>query len=258
MEDAAGLCVARTHYDIEIEHYLLKLLAGTDTDVALILKQYGVDRSRLAGELERSLDRLKTGNARSPAFSPQLLRMFTEAWTLATLDYEAGQIRSGFTLLALLTSDELSRAVREISAELQLISLEALRKDFFTIVSSSREESIVLGTGQTGSGVQSGAAAFGTQRRTPHLDLYTVNMTANAATGKIDSVLGPDVEIRQWIDILMRRRHNNPILTGEAGVGKTTGVESLALRIAGACVPLPLRNSQRHPLELSLPADGAR
>ena len=257
MEDAAGLCVARTHYDIEIEHYLLKLLAGTDTDVALILKQYGVDRSRLTRELERSLDRLKTGNARSPAFSPQLLRMFAEAWTLATLDYEAGQIRSGFTLLALLTSDELSRAVREISAELQLISLEALRKDFFTIVSSSREESIVLGTGQTGSGVPSGAAAVGTQRRTPHLDLYTVNMTANAATGKIDSVLGRDVEIRQVIDILMRRRQNNPILTGEAGVGKTAVVEGFALRIVAADVPSPLRNVQLHSLDLALLQAGA-
>ncbi|MDT7817949.1 MAG: type secretion system protein VasG [Acidobacteriaceae bacterium] len=257
MEDAAGLCVARTHYDIEIEHYLLKLLAGTDTDVALILKQYGVDRSRLTRELERSLDRLKTGNARSPAFSPQLLRMFAEAWTLATLDYEAGQIRSGFTLLALLTSDELSRAVREISAELQLISLEALRKDFFTIVSSSREESIVLGTGQTGSGVPSGVAAVGTQRRTPHLDLYTVNMTANAATGKIDSVLGRDVEIRQVIDILMRRRQNNPILTGEAGVGKTAVVEGFALRIVAADVPSPLRNVQLHSLDLALLQAGA-
>ena len=257
MEDAAGLCVTRTHYDIEIEHYLLKLLDGTDTDVALILKQYGVDRSRLTRELERSLDRLKIGNARSPAFSPQLLHMFTEAWTLATLDYEAGQIRSGFTLLALLTSDELSRVVLQISAELQLISVEALRKDFFTIVSSSREESIVLGTGQTGSRVTSGAAATGTQRRTPHLDLYTVNMTANAATGKIDSVLGRDVEIRQVIDILMRRRQNNPILTGEAGVGKTAVVEGFALRIATGDVPSPLRNVQLHSLDLALLQAGA-
>ncbi|WP_213806549.1 type VI secretion system ATPase TssH [Granulicella sp. dw_53] len=260
MEGAAGLCVARTHYDIEIEHYLLKMLDGTDTDIALILKQYGVDRVRLTRELERSLDKLKTGNARSPTFSPQLLHMFTEAWTLATLDYEAGQIRSGFTLLALFTSDELARTTREISKELQRISLEALRRDFFDIVDASREELVTLGASPVDPGGfarTSGRDAEGAQPRTPHLDQYTVNMTANAAAGKIDSVLGRDVEIRQVIDILMRRRQNNPILTGEAGVGKTAVVEGFALRIAAGDVPPPLRNVQLHSLDLALLQAGA-
>jgi type VI secretion system protein VasG len=259
MEGAAGLCVSRTHYDIEIEHYLLKALDGADTDVALILKQFGIDRSRLTRELERSLDNLKTGNARSPAFSPQLLRMFTEAWTLATIDYDAGQIRSGFTLLALLTSDELARATREISKELQLISVEALRKDFFTIVANSREASTTLGTAQQTSAAEptASAAAAGAQRRTPHLDQYTVNLTANAKAGKIDTVLGRDVEIRQVIDILMRRRQNNPILTGEAGVGKTAVVEGFAIRIADGDVPPPLRKVQLHSLDLALLQAGA-
>jgi type VI secretion system protein VasG len=257
MEGAAGLCVSRTHYDIEIEHYLLKLLDGTDSDIALILKQYGVDRSRLTRELERSLDKLKTGNARSPALSPQLLHMFTEAWTLATLDYEAGQIRSGFTLLALLTNTDLSRTVREISSELQLISVEALRNNFFNIVDSSREETTTIDAGQAVSAPSAGTSASGAQRRTPHLDQYTVNMTANAAAGKIDTVLGRDVEIRQVIDILMRRRQNNPILTGEAGVGKTAVVEGFALRIAAGDVPPPLRNVQLHSLDLALLQAGA-
>ncbi len=259
MEGAAGLCVARTNYDIEIEHYLLKLLDGTDTDVALILKQYGVDRSRLTRELERSLDNLKTGNARSPAFSPQLLRMFTEAWTLATIDYDAGQIRSGFTLLALLTCDELARATREISKELQLISAESLRKDFYTVVGASREASTKLGGPVSTAGAEptTQAAAAGAQRRTPHLDQYTVNLTANAKAGKIDTVLGRDVEIRQVIDILMRRRQNNPILTGEAGVGKTAVVEGFAIRIADGDVPPPLRKVQLHSLDLALLQAGA-
>ena len=259
MEGAAGLCVARTNYDIEIEHYLLKLIDGSDTDVALILKHYGIDKSRLTRELERSLDVLKTGNARSPAFSPQLLRMFTEAWTLATIDYDAGQIRSGFTLLALLTCDELARATREISKELQLISVESLRKDFFTVVSASREVSTTLGAAQSTAGAEPTpqAAAAGAQRRTPHLDQYTVNLTANAKAGKIDTVLGRDVEIRQVIDILMRRRQNNPILTGEAGVGKTAVVEGFALRIADGDVPPPLRKVQLHSLDLALLQAGA-
>ena len=132
LEAAAGLCVSRTHYDIEIEHYLLKAIDSSDNDIAFILKQYGVDRSRLTSELQRSLDRLKTGNARSPAFSPLLVKMLTEAWTVATIEYDARQIRTGFTLLALFSSDELSRLIRDVSKELQLIPPEALRKDFFT------------------------------------------------------------------------------------------------------------------------------
>jgi type VI secretion system protein VasG len=256
-EGAAGLCVARTHYDIEIEHYLLKLLDDTDSDIALIFKHYRVDRSRLTRELECSLDKLKTGNARSPALSPQLLRMFTEAWTLATLDYEAGDIRSGLTLMALLTCNDLARIVRDITAELQLISVEALRNDFFNIVSSSREETTAIGSARTGSSLPSGVATAGVEYRTTYVDQYTVNMTANAVGKKIDNVLGRDVEIRQVIDILMRRRQNNPILTGEAGVGKTAVVEGFALRIVAGDVPPPLRNVQLHSLDLSLLQAGA-
>ena len=96
MEAAAGLCMSRTHYDIEIEHYLLKLLDNPETDVPLILKQYGIDQSRLTAELTRSLDHLKTGNARSPAFSPMLLKMFTDAWSIASIDYNASEIRTGW------------------------------------------------------------------------------------------------------------------------------------------------------------------
>ncbi|MGH9353203.1 MAG: Clp protease N-terminal domain-containing protein, partial [Terriglobia bacterium] len=214
LEAAAGLCVSRTHYDIEIEHYLLKAMDSSDNDIAFILKQYGVDRSRLTGELQRSLDRLKTGNARSPAFSPLLVKMLTEAWTIATIEYDAVQIRTGFTLLALLSSDELSRLIRDVSKELQLIPAEALRKDFYTVTEKSREYSVAA--------TPTGAAADGEAPRgtpggkTPHLDQYTSNLTSNAKAGKIDPVLGRDQEIRQVVDILMRRRQNNPILTGEA------------------------------------------
>lgn len=139
LEAAAGLCVARTHYDIEIEHFLLKALDNADNDIVWILKQYGVDRSRLTAELQRSLDRLKSGNARSPAFSPYLVKMLTEAWTIATIEYDATQIRTGFVLLALLQSDELSRMIRDVSKELQLIPVEAFRKDFYTVTEKSHE-----------------------------------------------------------------------------------------------------------------------
>ena len=259
MEAAAGLCMARTHYDIEIEHYLLKLLDSPDTDVPLILKQYGIDQSRLQAELTRSLDHLKTGNARSPAFSPQLLKMFSDAWSIGSIDYDAAEIRTGFTLLALLTNDELARATRDIGKELQKIPVEGLRQDFQSIVSFSGEEQASLKQPVTGDSTTAADAGSGPKvpTKTPHLDQYTVNLTANAKAGKIDTVLGRDSEIRQVIDILMRRRQNNPILTGEAGVGKTAVVEGFALRIVDGDVPPPLRNVQLHTLDLALLQAGA-
>jgi len=256
MEAAAGLCLARTHYDIEIEHYLLKALDSSENDIAFILKQYGVDRSRLTAELQRSLDKLKTGNARSPAFSPLLVKMFSEAWTLATIDYDAGEIRTGFTLLALLTGDELARVTRDISKELQLIPVETLRKDFYAVLANSKEQQTTLAAPSAEVG-EAGAPRPSGPAKTEHLNQYTVNLTANAKAGKIDPVLGRDHEIRQVIDILMRRRQNNPILTGEAGVGKTAVVEGFALRVAQGDVPPPLRNVQLHSLDLALLQAGA-
>jgi type VI secretion system protein VasG len=257
LEAAAGLCVSRTHYDIEVEHFLLKIIDSSDNDVAFILRQYGVDRSRLTTELQRSLDRLKTGNARSPAFSPQLVKMLTEAWTIATIEYDAGQVRTGFTLLALITESELSRLIRDVSKEIQLIPPEALRKDFYAVTEKSRETSVALSTGGPGAPAEAGAPGRAPGGKTPHLDQYTENLTLKAKSGKIDPVLGRDQEIRQVVDILMRRRQNNPILTGEAGVGKTAVVEGFALRLANSDVPPALRAVQLHSLDLALLQAGA-
>jgi type VI secretion system protein VasG len=150
MEASAGLCVARTHYDIEIEHFLLKALDASDNDVAAILKHYGIDRSRLTKELERSLDSLKTGNARSPAFSPAVVTMLSESWTVASIDFNAGSIRTGFTILALLGNDELFRIVKDISKELQTIPAEGLRASFYEVVATSREMQTNLATADAG------------------------------------------------------------------------------------------------------------
>ncbi|HEX4030057.1 MAG TPA: type VI secretion system ATPase TssH [Terracidiphilus sp.] len=257
LEAAAGLCVSRTHYDIEVEHFLLKAIDSSDNDIAFILRQYGVDRSRLTSELERSVGRLKTGNARSPAFSPQLVKMLTEAWTIATIEYDAGQIRSGFALLALITDNELSRVIRDVSKEIQLIPPEALRKDFFAVTEKSRETSTSLATAPGAPAGEAGAPGRAPGGKTPHLDQYTENLTTKAKSGRIDPVLARDVEIRQVVDILMRRRQNNPILTGEAGVGKTAVVEGFALRLASGDVPPPLKNVQLHSLDLALLQAGA-
>src|ERR1700739_3888172 len=142
LEAAAGFCLARTHYDIEIEHYLLKLLDSTDGDVPRILKHFGVNQSRLAADLTRSIDRLKSGNARTPAFSPSTVKMLSEAWMLGSLEYGSQQVRTGFTTLALVSNEELARMVREITAEFQKINADALRKDFWTIGAGWSQETV--------------------------------------------------------------------------------------------------------------------
>ena len=256
LEAAAGLCLARTHYDIEVEHYLTKLLDSTDNDVAAIFKHFEIDTSRLSGELARALDRLKTGNARTPALSPTLMRMLVEAWTVGSIDFNAGQVRTGFTILALATNDELVRLMRDVSREFQKIQADALRKDFASIVGNSSEEAqAAVAAAAASPGAPSAGARPG--GKTPNLDQFTINLTEKAKTGKVDPVLGRDFEIRQVVDILMRRRQNNPILTGEAGVGKTAVVEGFALRVAQGDVPPPLRNVTVRTLDLALLQAGA-
>jgi type VI secretion system protein VasG len=185
--------------------------------------------------------------------------MLSEAWTVASIDFNAGNIRTGFTLLALLGNDDLARIVREISKELQVIPAEGLRSAFYDIVASSREEQSSLAAAGPGREEPAGGegAAGPSRGKTPHLDQYTVNLTANAKAGKIDPVLGRDREIRQMIDILMRRRQNNPILTGEAGVGKTAVVEGFANRVVSGDVPPALQGVHIHSLDLALLQAGA-
>jgi type VI secretion system protein VasG len=254
LEAAAGLCLARTHYDIEVEHYLTKLLDSTDNDATAIFKHFEVDTSRLTGELARALDKLKTGNARTPALSPTLMKMLIEAWTIGSIDYNAGQVRTGFTILALATNDELVRLMREVSREFQKIQAATLRKDFAAIVGSSAEEEQAAVAAAAPGAPSAGPRPGG---KSPNLDQFTINLTEKAKTGKIDPVLGRDFEIRQVVDILMRRRQNNPILTGEAGVGKTAVVEGFALRVAQGDVPPPLRNVIIRTLDLALLQAGA-
>ncbi len=255
LEGAAGLCLSRTHYDIEIEHLLLKLLDSSSNDFASILKHFEVDKSRLTGELTRSLDKLKSGNARTPAISPSVLKTMTTAWTIGSIDYNAGQIRTGFVILALATDAELTRLVNEVSREFQKINGEALHKDFFGIIAMSAETTTAAAAAAAGSPGAGQAPTPG--GKTPNIDQYTVDLTGNAKAGKIDPVLGRDSEIRQIVDILTRRRQNNPILTGEAGVGKTAVVEGFALRVAQGDVPPPLKNVTIRTLDLALLQAGA-
>ena len=256
LEAGAGFCLSRTHYDIEIEHFLMKLLEVTDSDLQHILKHFAVNKSHLASDLTASLDKLKTGNARTPVFSPSLVQMLSEAWTIGSLDFGAAQVRSGFCILAIAASPDLARLMREVTREFQKISEETLRKNFWAIVAGSHEDQE---TAQAANipGVGLGLAAGAPGGKTQNLNQFTIDLTANARAGKVDPVLGRDHEIRQIIDILTRRRQNNPILTGEAGVGKTAVVEGFALRVSAGDVPPPLRNVTIRSLDLALLQAGA-
>src|ERR1019366_6622981 len=257
LEGAAGLCLSRTHYDVEIEHFLMKLLDSSAGGMACILRYFEVDRTRLAGELTRTLDKLKSGNARTPALSPTLVKMMTEAWTLGSIDFGSGQIRSGYAILALVSNEELARLVRETSRELQKVNADALKKDFDKITATSSEDAGALAEASATPAGQAGAPVAGLGGKTPNLDQYTVNLTENAKKGKVDPVLARDFEIRQVIDILTRRRQNNPILVGEAGVGKTAVVEGFATRVALGDVPDVLKKVSVRVLDLALLQAGA-
>ncbi|MBS0184525.1 MAG: type VI secretion system ATPase TssH [Nitrospira sp.] len=253
LEAAAGLCLSRTHYDVDVEHLFVKLLDIHDSDLQKIFKRYGVETARLERDLTGALDRLKTGNARNPTLAPRIPRLINEAWSLASIEYGANRVRSGHVLLALLSEDDLVRMAKEISSEFQKISPEDLHKQMVSLSAGSVEDMEQVQTG----GIDTAEPGKPISTKTPALDQFTVDLTARAKEGKIDPVLGRDAEIRQVIDILTRRRQNNPILTGEAGVGKTAVVEGLALRIAAKDVPPSLQQVSLRSLDLALLQAGA-
>jgi type VI secretion system protein VasG len=258
LEGAAGLCLSRTNYDVEIEHYLIKLLEAPDADLPRILDHFEVGMSRLNKDLTRALDRLKTGNSRTPALSPRLPLLVQEAWLLASIEFREAKIRSGHLLLALLGNDELGRLAVDISREFDRVSLESLKGKFADLTAGSAEDRAAVGLADTAAKGGDGAGpAVGLPGKTQSLNQFTIDLTARAREGKIDPVLGRDFEVRQIVDILTRRRQNNPILTGEAGVGKTAVVEGFALRIAQGDVPDPLKNVTVRTLDLGLLQAGA-
>ncbi|HEX4112752.1 MAG TPA: type VI secretion system ATPase TssH [Stellaceae bacterium] len=252
LEAAAGMTLSRSHYNVEIEHWLLKLLDVGDSDLVVCLKHYDVDLGRLTADLNRVLDRLKTGNSRAPALSPQIVALIREGWTVASVTFGAPRVRSGHLLATLLGDDTLSPVAREASSQFAKIAPEQLRAELATLTA---------GTAEAGA-VAAAAAAGGEPRAAPTvggaaLDQFTIDLTARAKAGKIDPVLGRDAEIRQVTDILTRRRQNNPILTGEAGVGKTSVVEGFALKIAAGDVPPALKDVVLRTLDLGLLQAGA-
>jgi type VI secretion system protein VasG len=255
LEAAAGLTLSRTHYNVEIEHWLLKLVDIAGLDVDLILRYYDADAGRLAADLNRQLEHLKTGNSRAPALSPDIVALIREAWLLASVSHGLARVRSGHLLWALLADETLSRRAKEISGQLMRVPPDELQRDFMTLTSESSEAATPVAAAG-GTGVDANVSTDH-PRGGGALGRYTVDLTAQARSGKLDPILGRDAEIRQVIDILTRRRQNNPILTGEAGVGKTAVVEGFAQRIADGDVPPALRDVIVRTLDLGLLQAGA-
>src|SRR5215217_2223461 len=254
LEAAAGLSMSRTNYNVEIEHLLIKLIETQDSDVQKIMRHFEVNEPRLISDITRTLDRFKTGNTRTPALAPQLPALIQQAWLLASIDGGASKVRSGHLILALLRDRDLARLAFDISSEFNVVSIEALKKNFAEIIAGNIEDKESSATGNPAAGNTATSVTGGTTRA---LDQYTVDLTDKARRGNIDPVLGRDSEIRQVVDILTRRRQNNPILTGEAGVGKTAVVEGFALRIAQGDVPPPLKNVEVRTLDMALLQAGA-
>jgi type VI secretion system protein VasG len=257
-ERAATLCVSMQHYEVDVEHFCVALLEQASSDFVIVLQNSGVDVAQLRIQLERELNAFKSGCQRTPVFSPRIPKLLEHAWLIATLDARTTRIRSGHILLALLTDAETGPLVRRAAPLFEHVKLDELKHKFDEITKGSSEfdEATRLAEDQATTPEAASGTASGLGK-TPALDQFTINLTQRAKDGFIDPVIGREAEIRQMIDILTRRRQNNPILTGEAGVGKTAVVEGLALRIAAEDVPPALQSVMLHVLDMGLLQAGA-
>lgn len=257
MERAAELCAQQTHYSVDPEHLLIRLLEAPASDLRVILGHFAIAPERVTSQLQTALDGFKRGNGRTPVISSQVPALLEQAWVISSMALGEQQIRSGAILLAALESDTLRGLLVDSAPSLLQIPREALRNTLPTLVAGLEEGN----NGAVGATTSATSAAAATTRNskatTPALDQFTIDLTALAAAGKFDTIRGRDLEVRQLIEILLRRRQNNPILTGEAGVGKTAVVEGFAQKIVRGEVPPALQGISVRMLDLGLLQAGA-
>ncbi|MDR0588603.1 MAG: type VI secretion system ATPase TssH [Burkholderiales bacterium] len=256
-ERAANICIAQGHYEVDMEHLWLALLEQPTNDFCAVLKKAKIDTGALQKDLQRELSTFKTGNQRTPVFSSRLPKLFENSWLIATLDSRTTRIRSGHLLLAALTEPELLQMTLRGSRLFEKVPVDELKHHYDKITQGSQEAGESPDLAQTSLAKDDAQPNAAGLSKTPALDQFTIDLTARAREGHIDPVIGRDTEIRQMIDILTRRRQNNPILTGEAGVGKTAVVEGLALKIAAGDVPPSLKPVVLRTLDLGLLQAGA-
>ena len=254
LDSSANVALSRTHFEVDLEHVLVELIARPESEAVAFLRLNGVDIPSLEKALRAGLASLKTGNNRNPVLSTMIVRWIEAAWMLASVDYGASQLRSAFLMLALVLEDDLLTHLGKAGEILGAIPKEQAKAGLLELLRRSPE-------GREGAGAAPGEAPSPAEvpGAAPEgaLAKFTSDLTALARAGKLDPVLGRDLEIRQMMDILLRRRQNNPILTGEPGVGKTAVVEGLALRIAEGDVPEPLKPIELRVLDLGLLQAGA-
>ncbi len=253
LERAAGMSVSRQHHEITVEHLLASLIEDPYTDVQSIVKHFGIDPGRLTKALNGALDQLQSGNTGRPVFSPTLMTWFRDAWLLGSLTHRDQKIRSGHLVHAMVDGG-MRICGGDYSTLLEAINKRELAESLDNITSDSSEQKEMAQAAAAGGG---GSGSDGAPTGDSALEKFCTDLTQRARDGEIDPIFGRDREIRQMVDILARRRKNNPIIVGEAGVGKTALVEGLALKIVGGEVSDQLKDVSLLTLDLGLLQAGA-
>ena len=256
LESGVVMCVNARHYEVTLEHVMLALLDNPDSDLAFLAMHYDLDAAKLRQTLQREIDGMRTGNAGKPTFSPTMLEWMQDAWTIGSVDYGYQKIRSGVLFMLLVRSTN-KYTMSGVGSYLEAIPKDDLKTNLPKILSGSKEdaESGVAVTGGAGPGKDLGGK--GSVAADSALGKFCVDYTGRARAGQIDPIFGREREIRQIVDILARRRKNNPIILGDSGVGKTALVEGLALMIVNNEVPPLLQNTDIMGLDLGLLQAGA-
>lgn len=259
VETATGFCKMRGNPYVELVHWIHILLQDAQNDFASIRTAFGLDDTKLAKDVVAALDALPRGASAISDFSPQIEEAIEKGWLYASLQFGAGRVRTGHLLYGMLKTPNLKNALFAISGEWRKIGVEKLGAEFAVATKQSNEQTQVdagpAAVGGVGGGGEGGDAV--PQSGDSALAKFSIDLTAKAKSGEIDKIIGRDAEIRQVVDILLRRRQNNPILVGEAGVGKTAVVEGFARRIVDGDVPPALQGVTLRSLDIGLMQAGA-
>ena len=255
LNNAAGLCVSRTNYEVTVEHWLVKMLEGRDGDLPALLDNKQEVVGAMIKELNSSLDSIAAGNGGKPSFSPELISLLSDAWLISSVDLGYSKIRSASIILAIL-EHPMKWGQYGWYKPLKTLDSDKIKANIDVFLAKSSESAITPSEGSAESGNQKSDKAKA-NAADGFIARFCQDFTQKAQDGKLDPVFGRDNEIRQMVDILARRRKNNPILVGEPGVGKTAVLEGLALRIVQGDVPDLLKNVRLIGLDMGLLEAGA-
>jgi type VI secretion system protein VasG len=263
IESAATFCKLRGNPYVELVHWIHQILQLQDSDLHRLIRHFQIDPARLAKDVTEALDRLPRGSTSISDLSSHVEEAVERGWVMATLLFKDPQVRTGYLVTGMLKTPSLRNALLGISREFDRIKLDTLTEQFDKIAGGSPESQMQandgsrFGGGEATGGDGGGEMAPAQMGKQEALRRFTVDLTEQARSGKMDPIVGRDEEIRQIVDILMRRRQNNPILTGEAGVGKTAVVEGFAQRIVAGDVPPMLKEVSLRALDVGLLQAGA-